>query len=40
MVEAFDTDPPCTNATTFLNVDNLPKNIYELNEINQHFSKV
>jgi hypothetical protein len=41
MVGAFDTAPPLIQMLqhypAFLNVDNMPKDTYELHEINQHF---
>jgi hypothetical protein len=40
MVGEFDTDPPVKTLQhypAFLNVDNMPKNTYELDEINQRF---
>jgi hypothetical protein len=40
MVGAFDTDPSVQmlqHYPTFLNVDNMPKDTYGLDEINQHF---
>jgi hypothetical protein len=45
MVEAFDTDPLYKRYNieidpTFLNVDNMPKDTYELDEINQHSSNI
>jgi hypothetical protein len=30
---------PCTNATTFLNVDNMPEDTYKLDEVNQRFQR-
>jgi hypothetical protein len=42
MVGAFDIDPPVQTLhhyPTFLNVDNVPEDTYELDEINQRFQR-
>jgi hypothetical protein len=42
MVGAFDTDPRVQSLQhypTFLNVDNVPKDTYELDEIKQRFQR-
>jgi hypothetical protein len=42
MVGAFDTDPPVQTLQhypTFLNVDNVPEDTHELDEINQRFQR-
>jgi hypothetical protein len=42
MVGAFDTDSPVQTLQyypTFLNVDTVPEDTYELDEINQHFQR-
>jgi hypothetical protein len=42
MAGAFDTDPPVETLQqypTFLNVDNVPEDPYELDEINHRFQR-
>jgi hypothetical protein len=41
MAGAFDTDPPVQTLhyPTFFNVDNVPKDTYELDEVNQRFQR-